>query len=101
MDGSFSYYAHLGARLSGAGVNIGRVLETTGIHPREIVRFDLRSLMRRHGVTIAELADYMNVSQARVRAICHGDPVSTLVKVDYIEAVEQLAALTASEPLAA
>ena len=77
-----------------------RAMKATGVTAADVVRFDLRRLMRANRVTIAALADYMDVTQTRVRAIRNGLPVDYLVRIDYIEAVRDLAERKATEPVA-
>lgn len=53
------------------------------------VPFNLRREMRRTGVTIAELANRLGVTQKRVREVRGMTRVSYLVALDYLEALEK------------
>lgn len=74
-------------------MSMALILQTAGVTPTEIVGFNLKRLMSQSRVTIRDLARYMGVSYTRVRAVRNGTLVSTLVRLDYIEAVSQLGAL--------
>jgi hypothetical protein len=51
------------------------------------VKFDLAGLMRKHGVTIRELAARMDIPMTRVRAIRAMDRVDYLTYCDCTQAV--------------
>lgn len=56
-------------------------------HDPLLVAFDLTSLMRRHGVTIRELARRMGVTMARVREVRDAKRVHYLTRCDFHEAI--------------
>src|SRR5262245_30183680 len=64
----------------------GNRSSTTARGPR-VVRFDLARIMRKHGVTIRELASRMEITMKRVREVRALKRVDYLLYCDYTQAV--------------
>lgn len=57
-----------------------------------VISVDIKARMQASRVTIADLARHMNVTQKRVREVRSLRILPFLVGVDYVEAIEQVAA---------